>query len=105
MQVSVASTRAHSLSWRCIETVNTARSTLCMCRSLWLLHALPGCPVDTPCTRSSPLPWRRVYTSCFVREHDCRQTPTQVSVVLETRLHLALCAQARFQYLRSAKSK
>ncbi|KAJ1159674.1 hypothetical protein NDU88_000179 [Pleurodeles waltl] len=69
------------------------------------VDALPSCLEDSPCTHSSLLSWRRVYTLCFVRERECRLTPTQLSVVLETRLHLALCARARFQFLRSVKPK
>ncbi|KAJ1219265.1 hypothetical protein NDU88_006834 [Pleurodeles waltl] len=68
VQVSIASTRPPLLSLRRIETLNTVRVQFSAESTRSPL--LSWRRVEMLCARSSPLSWRRVYASRFVREHD-----------------------------------
>ncbi|KAJ1164422.1 hypothetical protein NDU88_004861 [Pleurodeles waltl] len=67
-EVSVASTRAPSLTWRRLETLNTVRVQFSAASTR--APSLSWRRVETLCARSSLLSWRRVYASRFVRDHD-----------------------------------
>ncbi|KAJ1199401.1 hypothetical protein NDU88_003237 [Pleurodeles waltl] len=68
VQVSVASTRVPSLSWRRVETLNTVRVQLSAASTR--APSLSWRRVEMLCARCSPLAWRCIYASRFVREHD-----------------------------------